>query len=103
VLEVTTDQSGRITGTLTFGPGVARTITGSVTPAAGKLPEGIELSGEGPSALDNLRGFFLAGSDHVVGTVVAIRNDLGKQPAGTSGPFVTFPLGLEAPLRAIGR
>ena len=91
-LVVTTDATGKIAGTLTFAPGVALTVSGSVTPAVGKLPEGIELTGEGLSSIYNIRGFFIAGSDHVVGTVVAIRNDLAKQPIGTSGPFVLFPV-----------
>lgn len=91
VLEVATDGSGKVTGTLTFAPGVALTISGTVTAASGKLPEGIELTGEGLSAVYKIRGFFLTGSDHVIGTVVAIQNDLGKQPVGTSGPFVLFP------------
>jgi hypothetical protein len=37
-------------------------------------------------------GYFLADSDHVVGTVVTLGNDLGWQPAGASGPFVLYPV-----------
>src|SRR5437764_12814532 len=47
-LYVTSEAStGKLTGTLKFAPGVELTISGSLTPAAGKLPEGIELTGEG--------------------------------------------------------
>ena len=42
------------------------------------------------SATYKIRGFFLAGSDYLVGTVLAVRNDLARQPDGTSGPFVLF-------------
>jgi hypothetical protein len=90
-LVVTTDLAGNVTGTLTFGPGVALTVSGTVTPVAGNLPEGIELTGEGLGAIYKIRGFFLDGSDHVVGAVVAVQNDLAKKPIGTSGAFVLFP------------
>ena len=93
-LVATTDATGKITGTLTFAHGwVALTINGSVTPAVENedLPEGIEATGEGLSAVYNIRGFFIDG-DHVVGTVVAVRNDLGEQPDGTSGPFALFKI-----------
>jgi hypothetical protein len=88
-----TDATGKVTGTLRFGPGVELTINGSITPAEGHLfwhiPEGIELTGEGLSAVYNVRGFFID-DDHVVGTVVAVRNDLAEQPDGTNGPFALF-------------
>ncbi|WP_295583699.1 hypothetical protein [uncultured Lamprocystis sp.] len=90
VLEVTTDGSGQVTGTLTFAPGVALNVTGAVTAALENLPEGIELTGEGLSAVYKIRGFFITGGKHVVGTVVAIQNDLAKQPVGTAGPFILF-------------
>ena len=62
-------------------------------PAVEGIPEGIELvvTVESVGAVYNLRGFYLANSDHIVGTVVAIGNDLGFQPVGTSGPFVLYP------------
>jgi hypothetical protein len=97
-LNVTSETTtGKVTGTLKFAPGVELTISGALTPAAGKLPEGIELIGEGMAAVYNIRGFFIAGTTGpasgpvIVGTVVAVRNDLAKQPVGTSGPFVLFP------------
>jgi hypothetical protein len=92
-LDVKTDGSGKVTGTLTFGPGAALAITGAVTPAdaARHIPEGVELTGEGGSAVYKVRGFFIAGSDHIIGTVVAEKNDLARQADGTSGPFVLFP------------
>ncbi|MGH6796133.1 MAG: hypothetical protein ACREDD_09790 [Methylocella sp.] len=94
-LVATTDATGKITGKLTFAHGwVALTVTGSVTPAAEKegLPEGIEVTGEGLMAVYKLRGYFLDHSGHVVGTVIAVRNDLGQQPDGTSGPFALFKI-----------
>jgi hypothetical protein len=93
-LHVKTDEmTGKVTGTLKFAPGVELTVNGSITRAAEKekLPEGVELTGEGLSAVYNIRGYFIAGDRVVVGTVVAVRNDLAKQPIGTSGPFVLFP------------
>jgi hypothetical protein len=93
-LAATTDATtGKVTGTLKFAPGVELAISGSITPAAEKLPEGIELTGEGLSSVNKIRGYFIAGSSGpmVVGTVVAVQNDLAKQPVGTSGPFVLFP------------
>lgn len=98
VLEVATDENGKVAGTLSF-PGYTPTVftvTGSVTPATGDTPEGILLKGEASFAVYDIRGFFLAdrGSDHVIGTVVAIQNDLGlsPRPNGTSGPFYLFPV-----------
>lgn len=97
-LDVTTDATtGKVTGTLKFAPGVELAISGSITPATGNLPEGIELTGEGLSSVNSIRGYFIPISTGpgcgpvVVGTVVAVRNDLAKQPVGTSGPFVLIP------------
>jgi len=98
VLEVTTDGNGKVTGTLSFPPfsPVVFTVTGSVTAPSGDIPEGVLLKGEASSAVYDIRGFFLSdkGSDHIVGTVVAIQNDLGPSPRpnGTSGPFYLFPI-----------
>ncbi|MCY2967857.1 MAG: hypothetical protein NT069_30220 [Planctomycetota bacterium] len=93
IMEFKTDSSGIVSGTAKLGPYEFK-ITGSVKPAAGNIPDGIELvvTVEKSSTVYNLRGFFLANSDHVVGSVVALSNDLGYQPAGTSGPFVLFPV-----------
>ena len=99
VLELTTDADGAVTGSGTLGP-YDFEITGTVTPAAEpfpdgvRLPDGVELvvTAEQVGATYNLRGYFLADSDHVVGTVVSLGNDLGFQPAGTSGPFVLYPV-----------
>ncbi len=100
VMEFETDADGKVTGSAQNGPLVFN-IVGSVTPAmegipergASPLPEGIELVVTVPATGTEykLRGFFLAGSNHIVGTVVALSNDLGLQPAGTSGPFVLHP------------
>lgn len=92
VMELVTDATGDVTGTAKLGP-IEFKINGSVKPATDKVPEGIELvvTVEKFAAVYHLRGFFLANSDHIVGTVVAISNDLGFQPVGTSGPFVLYP------------
>jgi hypothetical protein len=92
IMEFATDAAGAVTGTAKLGP-IEFKITGSVKPAAGPIPEGVELvvTVEKFGTTYNLRGFFLANSDHIVGTVVAISNDLGFQPPGTSGPFVLIP------------
>jgi hypothetical protein len=97
-LNVATDEtSGKVNGTLAFAPGVELTVTGSISPATGELLEGIELTAEGLSAVYNIQGYFIAGSSGagsgspvIVGTVIAVRNDLAKQRDGTSGPFVLF-------------
>jgi hypothetical protein len=93
-LAVTTDEAGKVTGTLTFSPTAALKITGTVTPAVDKenLPEGIDLTGEGLTAVYRVRCYFVAGSTHITGSVLSIQNDVAKQPDGTSGPFVLFPV-----------
>jgi hypothetical protein len=96
-LFVTTDATGKVNGKLKFPsvPGLELTISGSITPAvAGKLPEGIELTGEGGrSSVNKLHGYFIAGSPGpvIVGTIVAVQNDPAGEKDGTSGPFVLFP------------
>jgi hypothetical protein len=78
-------------------PELVLTISGSITPAvAGKMPEGVELTGKGGrESVNAIRGFFIAGSAGplVGGTVTAIKNDPGGEPDGTSGPFVLFQAG----------
>ena len=89
----TTDpKTGIVSGTLAFGRGIELTISGSITPAGEHGPQGVELKGEGHSSLNHIRGYFIEGSPHplIVGTVVAVHNDLAKQPDGTSGPFVLY-------------
>jgi hypothetical protein len=92
-LEVKTDTStGKVSGSLSFAPGVVLAISGVITPAANGLAEGIELRGEGLGSVSLLRGYFISGreSTMIVGSVVAVQNDLAKQPVGTSGPFVIY-------------
>lgn len=93
VMEFVTDASGKVTGNAKLGQ-LEFKIDGSVKPAADNIPEGVELvvTVERVAAVYNLRGFFLANSDHIVGTVVSIGNDLAYQPIGTSGPFVLYPV-----------
>ena len=92
VMELVKDAAGNITGTAKLGP-IESKVSGSVKPTRDNIPEGIELvvTVERFKAIYKLQGFFLANSDHIVGTVVAISNDLGYQPDGTSGPFVLYP------------
>ena len=99
VLDVNTDEQGEVTGTLTFPavPGVALKITGHISPAADeKHLACLEITGEMATqkglSVNKLKGFFIE-SDHVVGTIVNLANDLGQhpQPVGTEGPFVLFP------------
>lgn len=93
-LSVTTDAAGRVDGRLGFPsvPGLELTISGSITPAVpGKLPEGVELTGEGGRwSVNELRGYLVEGGAGpvIVGTIVAVRNDPAGRPDGTSGPFV---------------
>lgn len=91
-LDVHTGLLGEVTGTLTFAPGVLLKVAGRISPAADKLPASVELTGEGLSAVYKIKGVFVPGSDHVVGTVLCAANDLAKQPVGTVGPFVLFPV-----------
>jgi hypothetical protein len=91
MLEIDTDAAGAVTGTLTFAPNVALKVTGRVVPSADNLPPSVELVGEGHSAIYKIKGFFIPGSDHVVGTVLSLANDLAGQPVGAVGPFVLIP------------
>ena len=92
VLEATTDADGEVRGTLTFAPGVALKVSGRIVPATEHCPASVELTGEGLSSVNRIKGYFIPGSDHVVGTIRCVANDLLKQPDGTSGPFVLFPI-----------
>lgn len=98
LMELTTSATGDVYGTLTFANGtpfeVKLAIRGSITAAQGDLLEGVELVGEGPrESITKLRGYFVAGAFvAVVGTVVAVQNDLALQPIGTSGPFILLPV-----------
>lgn len=94
VMDVVTDAAGNVHGELVFLAGqpneVRLTITGAITAEKDDLPEGVELIGEGPfGSTTQLRGYFIAGQQ-IVGTVVALKNDLGRQPPGTSGPFLLY-------------
>lgn len=91
VFTVETDATGKVKGKLSFGPGSELQVSGSLTASAGTIPEGIQLTGEGLGATYKIRGFFLDGSDHIVGTVIAIANDVAKQPVGAHGPFILYP------------
>jgi hypothetical protein len=67
-------------------------VSGRIIPSpTPRAPTGIELMGEGLSSLSKLKGFFIPGSDHVVGAILCFANNLAQQPNGTAGPFVRFP------------
>ena len=92
MLEVTTDLEGDVNGILTFGPGIALKVSGRVHPATDKSPASVELTGEGLGSINRIKGHFVPGSDHVIGTILCVANDLLKQPNGTLGPFVLWPI-----------
>jgi hypothetical protein len=92
VLEVDTSEAGEVTGKLTFTKEVVLDIKGHIIPATDKAPASVELTGELHSSVNKLKGFFIPGSDHIVGTILSIADDIGKQPVGTAGPFVLFPI-----------
>jgi hypothetical protein len=89
-------EADKIAGSAKLGSYTFK-INGSLTPVIDstgfKIPKGFELTivVDGIPTEYKLRGFFLINTKHLVGTVVAIRNDLGGQPDGTSGPFLLFP------------
>ena len=92
-LTVSTDpETGKVTGELAFSPQVKLAVTGNTTPAANGGPDGVELTAEGLGSITTLRGYFVHGGvSFVTGIVVALRNDLAKQPIGTRGSFVIYP------------
>ena len=67
-------------------------VSGKIIPATNKCPASIELTGEGLTSVNRIKGFFIPGSDNVVGTIMCVANDLLKRPTGTLGPFVLFPV-----------
>lgn len=92
VLEADTNAAGEVTGKLTFTPEVVLDIKGHIIASTDKTPAYVELTGEFHTSVNKLKGFFIPGSDHIVGTILSMANDLGKQPVGTAGPFVLFPM-----------
>lgn len=92
VLEVDTNEAGEITGKLIFTKEVVLDIKGRIIPASDQAPASVELTGEFHSSVNKLKGFLIPGSDHIVGTILSIADDIGKQPIGTAGPFVLFPI-----------
>ncbi|WP_157270682.1 hypothetical protein [Azohydromonas aeria] len=91
-LEAFTSPSGQIEGTLRFSPQIALRVTGRLLPATTERPAAVELTGAGLGSVNELKGYFIPGSDHVVGSIVCTRGDLGGQPDGTGGCFVLYPL-----------
>lgn len=93
LLKAGTNEAGAVTGTLRFSPQAVLSVTGQVTAATPLVPTALELTAEGLGAVYRIKGFFLPDSDHIVGTVVCLANDLAEQPVGTAGAFALFPAG----------
>jgi hypothetical protein len=92
ILEVDTDTAGEVTGKLTFTPEIVLDIKGRILPGNGNTPASVELTGEFHTSVTKVKGFFIPGSDHIIGTILSIKNDLTNQPVGSAGPFVLFPV-----------
>ena len=90
VLDVRTGETGEVSGTLSFAPGVALEVFGSITHATDTSPASVSLVGQGLGSVNRIKGYFIPGSDHVVGSILCTAHDLLKQPNGTIGPFVLF-------------
>jgi hypothetical protein len=92
VLDVETDKAtSEVTGTLDFGKGAILKVSGKVVPPGHRLPAGFELMGTFGEAVYQIRGWFVPEADRLVGTVLALANDLAKAPDGTAGYFVAGP------------
>jgi hypothetical protein len=92
VLDVKTDPAtDEVTGTLDFGNGAVLSVSGRVMPAGGRLPAGFELTGTLGDAVYQIRGWFVPEANRLVGTVLALANDLAKAPDGTAGYLVGWP------------
>ena len=52
----------------------------------------MSLTGQGLGSVNLIKGYFIPGSDHVVGSILCTAHDLLRQPIGTIGPFVLFPI-----------
>lgn len=93
--EVQTGAVGDVTGKLTFPNGKVLSVTGQISEpvAAGvaapwAMPASVVLTAVIDSTEYYLRGWFVPDSNTIVGTVMAIKNDLAKAPDGTQGPWV---------------
>lgn len=92
ILLARTGADGTVSGTLTFAPGVALEVSGSVVPATDTSPASLVLTGKGLGSVNRIKGFFIPESGHVVGTILCAEHDLLKRPNGTVGPFVLMPI-----------
>lgn len=92
VLDVRTSDDGVVAGTLAFAAGVALNVSGVVAQASHNSPASVTLIGEGLGSLNRIKGYFIPNCDHIVGTVLCEKNDLLRQPNGTLGPFVLYPM-----------
>ena len=88
VLDVSTSEAGEVTGKLTFAaaPGLVLKVSGKIVPATDRCPASVELTGEAGPSVNKIKGFFIPESDHVVGTIMSVANDLLKQPSHLCGP-----------------
>lgn len=94
-LQVTTSETGEVSGRLKFPSGAELSVTGKVSDVIGAgvvvpwaLPPSVVLTAITGSTEYHLRGWFIPDSNVIVGTVMSVKNDLAKAPDGTQGPWV---------------
>ena len=98
-LQVTTSETGEVSGRLKFPSGAELSVTGKVSDAIGAgvvvpwaLPPSVVLTAititEPTESEYHLRGWFIPDSNTIVGTVMSVKNDLAQAPDGTQGPWV---------------
>ena len=71
-------------------------IEGRVTEVPSPLPSalwsglkrGVTLTGKTQTSIYQLQGWFVPDENQVVGSIVSVQNDIGRQPDGTSGHFI---------------
>jgi hypothetical protein len=92
VLYAATDATGAVSGTLRFGERLTLEISGRVAPATDTQPASVELIGRTGPSVNRIKGYFVPGSDHLVGTIMSVAADPLRQPNGTTGPFILVPM-----------
>jgi hypothetical protein len=88
VLDVSSDGTGTVSGSLTFSPTEVLAISGKHQANAGAQPDTVALTGTHSSGANYvIHGVLVEGAKHFVGSVIATKADLTKQPDGTAGTF----------------
>jgi len=97
-LAVTTDATGSVSGQLTFP--LAQKVLSVTGQIHGPVAAGVAAPWPMPASVDlhavtvggtaeyRLRGWFIPNTKSIVGTVMAVKNDLAGAPDGTLGPWV---------------